>query len=139
MVSDGAVGRVTENPVGKPVRKAAANPAVESLADFIIPKAAANSAARTLSVKGSSKPFICQKCMTEEPGGPAKHHCYEVCQRNKRIRELEAELAKWQRLADDHAFAQGEQTVRAERAETRVAVLETAPEGSPRARVTHPP
>ena len=30
--------------------------------------------------------------MTEEPDGPAGHHCYEVCQRNKRIRELEAEL-----------------------------------------------
>ena len=71
---------------------AAANPAVESLADFILPKAAVNLAARTLYRKGSSKPFVCQECMMEEPGGPAGHHCYEVCQRNKRIRALQKAL-----------------------------------------------
>ena len=110
---------------------AAANPAVESLADFIIPKAAVNPAARTLSVKGSSKPFVCQECMTEEPGGPAGHHCYEVCQRNKRIRELEVDLAEMRLEAESHGLeivrrghAWAFRNRRAEKAEARVKDLE---------------
>ena len=70
----------------RPTVQAAANPAVESLADFIIPKAAVNPAARTLYRKGSSK-TLCPICSAFDTS--IAHQML-----HERIRELEAELEK---------------------------------------------
>ena len=83
---------------------AAANPAVESLADFIIPKVAVNPAARTLYRKGSSK-TLCPICSAFDTS--IAHQML-----HERIRELEAELEKTR-------YELGRQWGRAERAEAR--------------------
>src|SRR3990167_437770 len=59
------------------------------------PEAAAEPAARTISIGGPFKLFVCQECLTQGPAGPRGHHCWEVCQRNKRIRNLEAALERF--------------------------------------------
>ena len=89
-------------------RPAAANPAVESLADFIIPKAAVNPAAHPRPKEWEVHPNI--------EGGT---HYTEICECElcERIRELEAELEKTR-------YELGRQWGRAERAEARVKELD---------------